>query len=177
MRGLRQDDVQFLAALNCDEDVMRFVHDGTQEMEQALVAAQLEVGWARKGQWRKWIIEELANPGIAIGWIQLYVEHGGYQLGFQFCPDVWGRGFATESIASVVEYAFTTMELEQVGASVQQANVASKRALERNGFHPIGEGMDGYRPTDEYYLSVEDFRSLQKWTSAGSQSPQAPAQS
>ena len=56
------------------------------------------------------------------------------EIGFIFHPDHWGRGFATEALAAVLERAFAVHRLERVEADVDPDNAASLRLLARLGF-------------------------------------------
>jgi len=53
----------------------------------------------------------------------------GYWIGEQY----WGNGLATESVALVINYAFSVLGLEETSAYVYSENKASIRVLERNG--------------------------------------------
>jgi ribosomal-protein-alanine N-acetyltransferase len=53
----------------------------------------------------------------------------GYWIGQQY----WGNGIATESVALLINYAFSVLGLEEVCAYVYSENKRSIRVLERNG--------------------------------------------
>jgi ribosomal-protein-alanine N-acetyltransferase len=53
----------------------------------------------------------------------------GYWNGEQY----WGNGLATESVALVINYAFSVLGLEEISAYVYSENKASIRVLEKNG--------------------------------------------
>ena len=50
----------------------------------------------------------------------------------------WGNGFATEAIKGAVKYAFSKLGLYSLRAGVYGKNVASLKALEKNGFKVRG---------------------------------------
>jgi len=50
----------------------------------------------------------------------------------------WGNGIATESVALVINYAFSVLGLEEVYAYVYSENKASIRVLEKNGMTKKG---------------------------------------
>jgi RimJ/RimL family protein N-acetyltransferase len=66
---------------------------------------------------------------------------------------MWGRGYATEAILSVANYAFTTIQLTRLTAGAYSANLASIRVLEKCGFKEMGSLASGSQPrlakTDE----------------------------
>ncbi|MFI0716202.1 GNAT family N-acetyltransferase [Streptomyces inhibens] len=48
--------------------------------------------------------------------------------------DSWGRGYATQAVAVMLRFAFTTVDLESVGARHHPDNRDSGRVLTKNGF-------------------------------------------
>jgi RimJ/RimL family protein N-acetyltransferase len=64
-------------------------------------------------------------------------------LGFALAPEVWGRGFATEAAAGMIEAGFALTRAVEILASVHLENAASKSVLEKCGFTHIGTGPQG----------------------------------
>lgn len=58
-------------------------------------------------------------------------------LGFAFLPPFWGRGYATESAAAVLEFA-DALEVSPVLAIVAPSNVGSVRVVEKIGMRRDG---------------------------------------
>ena len=54
-------------------------------------------------------------------------------LGYAIARDYWGKGFATEAIRAVVDFAFRELGLAKVFARADPRNVASIRVLEKLG--------------------------------------------
>lgn len=90
----------------------------------------------------------------------------GYWLGTPF----WGCGFATEAVRAVVDTAFTHSDAPAVVASVRVVNPASRRVLEKCGFHVAGAGLlpfparGGVFPVDHLRLERRIWESLKGWT-------------
>lgn len=59
----------------------------------------------------------------------------GYWIGRPFA----GRGHATAAVKAVLTFAFDTLDLHRVEASCLQANLASRRVLQKSGFRQEGE--------------------------------------
>lgn len=94
LRGLRPGDEPFLASLDADPEVMRYVHDGPRSYSAAFSSACLQVQVAPYGVLRgKWIVEALATEA-AVGWIEIDRLRGEdrdyYALGYEFAPGAWG---------------------------------------------------------------------------------------
>ena len=57
------------------------------------------------------------------------------EIGWRLSADHWGRGYATEAAISVLNYAFTTLNLNEVISFTVAANVKSRRVMEKIGLH------------------------------------------
>lgn len=80
------------------------------------------------------------NPHHAFGDIGLIIGE----------RSAWGRGFATEAISLVCEFAFQQLRLHKVTASMYEENVASTRAFEKAGFKIEGIRTSQYLLDDHY---------------------------
>jgi RimJ/RimL family protein N-acetyltransferase len=89
----------------------------------------------------------------------------GYWLGLPF----WGKGYATEALHAVIDYAFTDLEREALQAGARVTNPASRRVLEKCGFQWTGVGL--YRinsikssaPIDRFRLERGIWSALKGW--------------
>ena len=59
-------------------------------------------------------------------------------LAYYIHPDMWNRGIATEAGRILLKYAFSTLDLNRVGAVCMTGNAASRRVLEKLGFEYEG---------------------------------------
>ncbi|MEX2046186.1 MAG: GNAT family protein [Chloroflexota bacterium] len=92
-----------------------------------------------------WVIEvageAIGATGIhAIDWIN---SHGttGIVIG---AKGQWGKGYATEAMHLRTRYAFRDLNLHKLMTEVFVGNVASRRALEKNGYRGIGTSRDHF---------------------------------
>ncbi len=70
---------------------------------------------------------------------------GALELGFHLRPEHWGRGYATEAARSVIDHAFAALGATALFAGHHPQNAASRRTLEKLGFHRLGEHF--FQPT------------------------------
>jgi RimJ/RimL family protein N-acetyltransferase len=64
-------------------------------------------------------------------------------LGYALSPEVWGRGYATEAVETLVAAALALTRAVEIEASVSAENPASRRVLEKAGFVHVGRGPRG----------------------------------
>jgi RimJ/RimL family protein N-acetyltransferase len=89
----------------------------------------------------------------------------GYWLGVPF----WGKGFATEALHAVIDYAFTDLEHQSLQAGARVTNPASRRVLEKCGFQWTGVGLHRIRainssaPIDRFRLERGIWSALKTW--------------
>ena len=85
-----------------------------------------------------WGIER--REGELIGCIELRPESepAGATVGFWIGRPYWGRGYAGEALAAVVDHAFDDLGLPRVEASARPDNRASIRVQEKLGFRFVG---------------------------------------
>lgn len=106
------------------------------------------------------------GAGDPVGSVQLAPVDDGRgwaNLGAWLHPDGWGRGYATEACAHVLDYGFANMRLHRVSAGIDAGNEASIALAETLGFvHEGTNREDGYR--DGRYVDVERYGLLeQEW--------------
>src|SRR6187401_810255 len=63
-------------------------------------------------------------------------------LGYWIGERYWSKGIGTESVALVINFAFSVLGLEEVWAYVYSENKASIRVLEKNGMTKKGDMME-----------------------------------
>jgi ribosomal-protein-alanine N-acetyltransferase len=68
------------------------------------------------------------------------LEPGEIQIFYVILPEYQGRGFASEAAAGLVKYAFSTLGVERLVASMATENAASVKVVERLGMTCEGSG-------------------------------------
>jgi ribosomal-protein-alanine N-acetyltransferase len=87
------------------------------------------------GATHQWVVR-LTDAGQFAGLLSLGPHHDGQDLevSYQFLPEFWGHGVASESLRALMIEAREQFSLESVIAETQTANTRSIRLLERLGF-------------------------------------------
>lgn len=81
-----------------------------------------------------WVAREKHTDAF-IGFVSLERHHDGVdqEISYQFLPNWWGKGYATEVVGVILNYALEELNLTKVVAETQTANKASCKLLVRLG--------------------------------------------
>jgi RimJ/RimL family protein N-acetyltransferase len=89
-------------------------------------------------------------------------EEGMVEIGYSLLPRYQRAGLATEMVAGLVEWAFRHSTVASIEAETSPDNLPSIRVLERNGFEPVGEGIEAgfvrYRRANTARLGIPASR-------------------
>lgn len=76
------------------------------------------------------------------------------EIGYVFNKSHWGKGYGTECVALISDFAFRSLKLHKLHASVVDANIGSARILEKNEYMNEGRLKDHFFIEDKYYDSL-----------------------
>lgn len=142
---LSQDDWPLFLSLQQNDAVMHYVADPRGDDEiRAAFDARLPTWSPGADHWLCLVVRE-RQSGRALG-VTGYIEResGCGEVGFLFSPEAQGRGYASESLRAVCDFAFRTGALRRLTATVTAGNTASRRVLEKTGFQLEGELRESY---------------------------------
>ncbi|MEU8817983.1 GNAT family N-acetyltransferase [Actinoplanes sp. NPDC048796] len=139
LREWRDDDLDALAAMNADPEVMRYILDGSvldREQSAARLRRIREV-WERHG-FGLFAVEGRAD-GVLLGWAGLSVPDflpevmPAVEIGWRLARPYWGRGYATEAAAEALRFGFEDGGLDRVVSIRHVHNDRSRRVMEKLG--------------------------------------------
>lgn len=178
IRALRPDDARDLAERRNDPraaELQNWELPFPEERARAMVESIAAMDGPANEEWWMAVVAD-ADSGATFGDVVVHLSWEGRtaEVGYTLSPDHWGRGFASEAVAALVEYLFDEMEVTRVMGMLHPANVASAQVLERNGllfeghtrssFWLAGEVSDDYL----YGMTRQDWES---WRSRPRQPP------
>jgi RimJ/RimL family protein N-acetyltransferase len=170
IRRFKDSDLAPFMAYRNDPKVARYQSWDSCEEQEARDLIR-ETGSARvgvPGEWFGFAIESKETQDL-IGDCALRVdEHEPYraEIGFTLAREYQGRGFASEAVSRLLDYAFDTLGLHRVEAIADCRNAPSWTLLERVGMRREGHFLEnvwfkgGW--TDEYLYAVLKDEWLQK---------------
>lgn len=155
LRHFRQTDGKALACVFADPEVMRF-GDGIKSHEwiQDWIEGSI-CGYQQRG-WGPWAVIENAS-GNLIGYCGLFdiADVNGrpeIEIGYRLARQSWGRGYATEAVLAVRDFAFLSLGLQRLIAMIDPDNTASIRVAEKAGMNYEQDVIfEGYTHPDRVY--------------------------
>ena len=158
LRMFRPEDLDDLAALFTDPDVMRYVADGkTIGREEADKALKSMIDHWRRHGFGRWAVEDKGTREF-VGFGGLRSLFGTPEVVYHLPKAHWGKGFATELARASLRYGFEEHRFERIVAVAKPENVASIRVMEKLGMryekHANYYGVD----VVQYAIAREKFK-------------------
>ena len=148
LRPLRRRDLDDLAALYADPEVMRFSGDGkprTRARVRKRLARALR-HWKEHGFGIFALIAKEDGAFVGRCGVADLHGHGAPELAYTLARRFWGQGLATEAAAAVVRHAFEDLHIPRLIGVVRVGNEASRRVLEKVGMRFVRDyEYDGHR--------------------------------
>jgi RimJ/RimL family protein N-acetyltransferase len=156
LRPPKEADVEAVYAWDRDPELAAW--NGRSPISISLSAARRDylARWEDPGV--KTFIIEAGDPPGPIGMATLYdFRNDGCDLGIKIGAErLRGRGYATEAVKLLVDYAFGVLNLKRVRGSTLAHNHRMQRVFRKNGFVETGDGSilsryDNKRYTELFY--------------------------
>lgn len=143
IRELISDDLDDLSLVLSDPEIMQFSTVGVHTRTQLLDYIQICAEQYKTQQYGRWGIFNTFNDEF-IGLCGLTLEDDGHvHINYRLASKSHGKGFATETVVGLLEYAKNTLNAKTVTASIEPDNVSSIKVVERVGF--LLEGQSTFR--------------------------------
>jgi RimJ/RimL family protein N-acetyltransferase len=166
LRAARLEDAKAVAALANDrriaENTARIPHP-----YKLADAEQFIAGASKEGE-AAYLIT-LHDKTIIGACGLMFREDDAPEIGYWLGVPYWNKGYATEALHALIDYAFTDFTHDAVQAGARVTNPASRRVLEKCGFQWTGVGL--YRinsikssaPIDRFRLERRIWSALKTW--------------
>ncbi|HSM59845.1 MAG TPA: GNAT family N-acetyltransferase [Longimicrobiales bacterium] len=138
LREMTEDDLDFLAAMLADEDVMRHYPEPLdREGARAWLHRQIE-RYERDGH-GFWLVEEVASgcPVGQVGLLRQTVDGEALrEVAYMIQAPYQRQGYAVEAARAVRDHAFQVLDLEEVVSFIRPENLPSQKVASRVGMEP-----------------------------------------
>jgi RimJ/RimL family protein N-acetyltransferase len=157
LRMFQPKDLDSLAPLLADPDVMRYVGTGLPVAREEAANALLSIirHWDQHGFGRWAAIDK--ETGLFAGYGGLRSLMGTPEVVYHLGKKYWGRGLATELGLAGLRYGFKEHNFERIIAVAKPENTASIRVMEKIGLQY--EGRTSYYDIEviQYAISRAEF--------------------
>lgn len=145
LRQFEQKDSAFLAELDSDPEVMRFLNDGLRSDDVEIARAtnvMLETRKRHNGR-LGYFIAQKKNSSEAIGWFHLRPlkefphDETRLELGYRLKRKFWGKGYGSEASRALMDRGFGELAADEIWACAMKANQASQNIMKKMGMDLI----------------------------------------
>lgn len=145
LRALEPEDLDFLVKTENDENFWEVSHTQTPFSKYILKLylenSHLDIYEAKQ---LRLIIEENSSK-TSVGMIDLFdfnPQHKRAGIGILIPQKYQNKGFASEALSTLINYAFTHLNLHQLYANITDDNVKSIALFEKHQFKKVGVKKD-----------------------------------
>jgi ribosomal-protein-alanine N-acetyltransferase len=135
LRNQQPGDLDFIAKMFGDAEVMRFIGDGKTFPRSA--AEQSITKWndyERKHGFTSWaIIRKEDNSFIGKCGFNYLPDNSEIELSYMLDEPYWGNGYASEIAKATLDYGINKLNMKRVVALVYPQNSPSIRVIEKTG--------------------------------------------
>lgn len=137
LRRMTEDDSHSLFTIWSDPDVTKFmnIENFSNENQAKEMIRFLNELSAQNKAMRYTIMEAKTNQIIgSCGFNTLDYENRKAEIGYELDSTFWGRGYGTEAISCLVDYAFNQLHFIRIEAEVEPENLPSVKVLQKLHF-------------------------------------------
>ncbi|MFD9894265.1 GNAT family N-acetyltransferase [Amycolatopsis sp. NPDC059027] len=141
LRELRTTDVDDVVAIIGDDRVTRFLSFDSRDRNYAesMISGVAERAAAEPRAEYYMAVTSLESDAL-IGFVRIATSGvRAAKLGYAIAAEFWGRGYATDAVRTMVDFAFARLELHRITAAIGPDNAASHVVVRKLGF--VKEGV------------------------------------
>lgn len=159
LRELNQNDFDALCKILQDEKVMyayegAFSDDEVQEWLNRQIARYKMWGFGLWAVILKETDEMIGQCGLTM---QPWKDKEVLEIGYLFQSNYWHKGYAAEAAKACKEYAFETLNADEVCSIIRDTNIPSQKVAIKNGMVKKDSSVKHYKgidmPHDRYVIT------------------------
>lgn len=161
-RHLDGDDISSMTELLSDPEVMRYCsgpldHESSRKWLEACIKAYRDSGYDY------WAAELIYGGGFVgqMGIVREMVDGSWHDcLAYMLSKKHWGKGYALEGARACLEYAFTSLGLAKLNATVERGNRKSVAILTALGMRFLRQARFAGEDVDLYEITRGEWESV-----------------
>lgn len=141
LREITDDDANDIFEYLSNDRVTRYLgKDSLTNIDEAYdIINKIKINYDERRGIRWGIIHKESKKLIGtIGYDAMHIKNKRADIGYDINSNYWRQGFATEAINKVLEFGFSKLDLNRIGAVVFPENIASLNLLQKIGFTKDG---------------------------------------
>ena len=145
LRQWVEDDFDPFAEMCSDQQVMEYFPNTQTHKQSHEMAKKIQSLIADRG-WGLWAVE-IPHQSSFIGFVGLHIPKDSLpfspcvEIGWRLSQHYWGNGYATEAAKAALDYAFSTLQLNQVVSFTTLSNVRSRAVMQKIGMSNSGHNF------------------------------------
>lgn len=165
LRQWQAEDYDEFARMNADPDVMRYFPSLLTREQSDELTDKFRNLIAQRG-WGFWVTVRKSDAAF-IGLVGLNLADDlpvppCVEVGWRLDIPYWGNGYATESAAAALHFAFTVLEQESVAAFTTVMNSRSRKVMARLGMRDREENFLHPRVPEDCELREHVFYEIER---------------
>lgn len=138
LRQLTETDTARMLQLRSDKTALEFLDKTPLQNEgEALALINKIQNDLDNNTGITWAVVLKEEPGLLIGTLgfwRIMKEHYRAEIGYMLFPEYFNKGYMTEAIHTINDFAFNQLNLHSIEANINPANKASEALLLKTGF-------------------------------------------
>lgn len=166
-KKFKQTEFSAYASWYMNEEVMKYITGRALKLEETKLrfakAMETNEKYPELGLFSVKSKDDFTFVGIAK---LVYMDGLRAEVGYGMLPEYWGKGYASEILKTLVEYAKDVLQLRELIAIVDPDNVVSQRVLTKQAFRFLERGMENNKAVAYYHLLLPEKNSANNHESA-----------
>ena len=156
-RKLTNEDAPEILKLRGNPETMKYIPrplitdiDGALahiKMINDKIDENIDINWA--------VTEKESDECIGImGFYRTQPEHFRTELGYMITAEHWGKGYVTEAVTVLLDFAFNSLQFHSIEAVIDSRHTASERVLQKVGFIKEAHFKENFYYNNEFTDTV-----------------------
>jgi [ribosomal protein S5]-alanine N-acetyltransferase len=154
VRAISPNDLEAFAALCADPLAMQYMGDGA-TLDHDTVRRWIDIcqtKYQERGYGTSAVVEKVSEKFIGFCGVVRAPENDFDEIVYAISRDYWGKGYATEAAAAMLDYVFRISDLSEIYATIYAQNIASLKMMDKLNMAYVKSVTEADGAQTEYYV-------------------------